>query len=160
MARLHIHCPGQLPASDCYAHLSHQLCCWIATWIWVNFMSRTLYFLWNSLKRKSTCLVPLRKEDKVKGRVRVCFKPLSLIECLSLSGCRKILPQGIRNASANRGDVSAAAVNTVPLKIHVDGAQIDVPACSAICKPTMKAILEVAGWGGDSAFSSQFQFAL
>lgn len=62
-----------------------------------------------------------------------------------MSGYRKILPQGIRDASANRGDVSAAAVNTMPLKIHADGTQIDVPACSAICKSTMKAILEVVG---------------
>lgn len=90
----------------------------------------------------------------------VFFEPHSRVECLSLSGCRKALPQGIGDASANGGDVSAAAVNTMPLQIHADGAQIDVPACSAICKSTMKAILEVVGWGGGLPFSSLFQFAL
>lgn len=65
----------------------------------------------------------------------------------------KSFPRGIRDASANGGDVSAAAVNTMPLKIHADGAQIDGPACSAICKSTMKAILEVVGWGGGDSLS-------
>lgn len=53
--------------------------------------------------------------------------------------------------------MSAAAVNMMLLKIHADGAQIDMPACSAICRSTIKAILEVAGMG--LSFSSQFQFA-
>lgn len=29
----------------------------------------------------------------------------------------------------------AAVVDTMPLKIHIDGEQIDPTACSAICKP-------------------------
>lgn len=82
----------------------------------------------------------------------VFLSPTPLESAYHCQAVRKILPQGIRDASAKGGDVSAAAVNTMPLKIHADGAQIDVPACFAICKSTMKAILEVAGWGRDSPF--------
>lgn len=123
-------------------------------------MSQAPYFLWIFIKRNSTHLVSLGRDHGVKRCIKCVFEPHSHIECSSLSGCRKILPQGIRDASANGGDVSAAAVNMMPLKIHADGAQIDMPACSAICKSTMKAILEVVGWGGGLPFPSLFQFTL
>lgn len=54
--------------------------------------------------------------------------------------------------------MSAAAVNVMPLKIHIDEVQIDVPACSAICRPHDQGDI---GGGSDRTpfYLSQFQFA-
>lgn len=147
MALVHTHHPGQFPISDCYTHLSTQsllLGCSLDLgksphvldkFFFLDFYKGRMYLPGTSQKRK-----PSERVCK-----NVFSSPHSLRERLLLSGCRKTLPQGIRDASANGGDVSAAAVNTMPLKMHADRAQIDVPACSAICKFTRKAILEVVG---------------
>lgn len=50
------------------------------------------------------------------------------------------------------------AVKMMPLKIHIDGAQIDGSAGSAICRPMTKAVLEVAGMGLPSPSQVQFAF--
>lgn len=99
----------------------------------------------------------IKRDDVCEGVFKVP-DPLQLrwwsCPCL---GWRKTQPSASEMLLQREVMCQLLAVNMMPLKIHIDGAQIDVAACSAICRPHDPAILEVAGMG--LPFSSQFQFA-
>ena len=101
--------------------------------------------------------------------VRVCFIFLYLFfkvphflqarrwSCPCL-GFRKSLPRASEMLQQRMVMCQLLAVNMMPLKIHIDGAQIDIPACSAICRPHDQGTIG-SGSDGSIFYLSQVQFA-
>ena len=73
-------------------------------------------------------------------------------------GFRKSLPRASEMLQQRVVMCQLLAVDMMLLKIHIDGAQIDIPACSAICRPHDQGNIG-SGSDGSLFYLSQFQFA-
>lgn len=78
-----------------------------------------------------------------------------LCPCL---GFRRTLPRASVMLQQREVMCQLPAVNMMPLKMHIDGAQIDIPACSAICRAHDQGNIG-GGSHGTPLLFSQFQFA-